>query len=77
MTNHQKKIIEFARKNDNQITKKQACKLIPSYCNIEKHVGDILSRMVRKNILKRVKKSLYELSTGQIELINQTKIEFY
>lgn len=74
MTNHQRKIIELARTNNNQITKKQACDLIPFYHNTQKHVGDILTRMVKSNMLKRLKNGLYELSNGQKEIANQSQM---
>lgn len=74
MTVNQRKIIEFARSNNNQITKKQACALIPFYHNTQKHVGDVLTRMVRSNMLKRIKNGLYELSSGQKEIINQSQM---
>lgn len=74
MTDKQRKIVEFARSNNNQITKKQACTLIPFYHNTQKHVGDILTRMVRSNMLKRIKNGLYELSSGQKEIINQSQM---
>lgn len=74
MTDKQRKIVEFARSNNNQITKKQACDLIPFYHNTQKHVGDVLTRMVKSNMLKRIKNGLYELSTGQKEIINQSQM---
>lgn len=74
MTDNQRKIVEFAKQNNNQITKKQACELIKYYLNTQKHVGDILTRMVRANMLKRVKNGLYELSSGQVEITNQTQL---
>lgn len=74
MTANQRKIVEFARQNNNQITKKQACELIKYYHNTQKHVGDVLTRMVRANMLKRIKNGLYELSSGQVEIVNQTSL---
>ena len=74
MTQNQKMIVEFARSNNNQITKKQACDLIPFYHNTQKHVGYILTRMVKSNMLKRIKIGLYELSNGQKEIINQSQL---
>lgn len=74
MKDKQIKIVEFARLNNNQITKKQACALIPFYHNTQKHVGDILTRMVRSNMLKRIKNGLYELSSGQKEIVNQSQM---
>lgn len=74
MTENQRKIVEFARSNNNQITKKQACDLIPFYHNTQKHVSDVLTRMVKSNMLKRIKNGLYDLSIGQKDVTNQTKL---
>ena len=74
LTLNQRKIVEYARQNDNTITKKQACNLIPFYINTDKHVGDILSRMVKSGMLIRVKIGVYKLSTGQKLAKNQTQI---
>ncbi|CDS93422.1 hypothetical protein BN1088_1431498 [Sphingobacterium sp. PM2-P1-29] len=73
-TKHQQTIIQFARSNDNKITKKQACELIPFYHNTAKHVGDILSRMVKNKMLIRVKNGSFELNLGQRVNIVQTAI---
>jgi hypothetical protein len=67
-------VIEFARSNNNQTAKKQACYLIPYYYNTQKHVGDNLTRMVKSNMLKRMKNGLYELSNGQKEIVNQSQM---
>jgi len=74
LTPNQRKIVEYARQNDNTITKRQACDLIPFYINTEKHVGDILSRMVKSGMLIRVKLGVYKLSTGQKLAKNQTEM---
>lgn len=77
LTEHQKTIISFCNKNNGTITKKQACDLIRYYCNTEKHVGDILSRMVKSNLLKRLKPGIFELSSGlkqEIKIENQTEL---
>lgn len=36
------------------ITKKQVCEKIRFYYNTEKHVGEILSKMVKKGYIKRL-----------------------
>ena len=74
-TRHQQTIIHFARSNDNKITKQQACELIPFYHNTAKHVGDILSRMVKNKMLIRVKNGSFELNLGQRDNFIQTRIE--
>lgn len=64
MTEYQKKIFEEARKNG-QITKRQAVELIGKryYANADKHVGDVLSRMVKSGLLKRIKNGVFELGS--------------
>lgn len=64
LSKHQRTLIQFAKENGNNITKRQACQLIPFYHNTQKHVGDILSRMVKSKMLVRVKNGVYELNTG-------------
>jgi len=62
LSDKQKKIVEFALRNDNQITKDQAVLLIDDYyANGRKHVGDVLSRMVKRNVLTRVKNGHFVL----------------
>lgn len=66
MTTYQKEIIDFARNNGNEITKKQAVDLIGGayYCNASKHVGDVLSRMVKANFLIRIKPGEFKVGSG-------------
>lgn len=64
LTENQKTVIRIANDNGGVVTKKQVCEVIRYYYNTEKHVGDILSRMVKKNILKRIKPGVFEISTG-------------
>jgi len=65
MTKKQKIIIEFARQNNNTLTKKDAMGLINThYHNGSKHVGDSLSRMVKAGFLIRVKRGVFELGKG-------------
>ena len=60
----QKQILEFALKNENRITKNQAIDLIGHYyfLNSQKYVGEVLSRMVKSKMLKRIKNGLFEIS---------------
>lgn len=60
MTDKQKQVFEYVRKNG-KITNDQADKLIGGtyYYNSRKYVGEILSRMVKSRLLKRVKKGTY------------------
>jgi hypothetical protein len=78
LTEHQKTIIDFAKKNNDTITKKQALELIFYYCNASKHVGDILSRMVKNNLLIRVKNETFKIGSQSKkidEIKNQINIE--
>ena len=70
ISDKQKIILEFATKNSNQITKIQAVQLIGScyFINGAKHTGEVLSRMVKSNLLKRVKNGLYEIQNKQAVL---------
>jgi predicted transcriptional regulator of viral defense system len=56
MTPAQKKLVTLAQRQDGCLTKKQADEEIGAkyYCNAEKHVGDVLSRMVNSGILLRL-----------------------
>lgn len=58
---NQKKIISFCENNNGKITKKEACNIIRYYHNTQKHVGDILSRMVNMGYLKRIKRGSFEI----------------
>lgn len=52
------------------------------YCNYKKHLGSILSTMVKNNKVERIKKGLFKIKSGLnnykknnlIEDINQTKL---
>ena len=67
LTIKQQKVVDFIRKSsDNQITKKQAVELIDDhYCNGSKHVGEVLSRMVKSGTLKRIKNGVFTLGNGK------------
>ena len=67
----QKAILDFAFKNDSKITKQQAVDLIGScyYHNAKKHVGDVLSRMVNSQLLKRVKNGEFEINTQRKQTV--------
>ncbi|WP_288435344.1 hypothetical protein [uncultured Chryseobacterium sp.] len=64
MKNKQRVILDWVR-NNNEITKSKAIELIGGsyYCNSTKHVGDILSRMVKSGLLHRVKNGLFVIGT--------------
>lgn len=74
LSEKQKTILEFIhRSEDKQITKKQAVDLIGRcyYANEKKHTGDVLSRMVKRGLLKRIKNGLFEIGQG-IKYENET-----
>lgn len=65
LSDKQKKVIEFCLSNNNTISKKQAMGLINThYCNGEKHVGEVLSRMVKQGLLVRIKPGHFQLGKG-------------
>ena len=83
ISDKQKEILQFIQDSeDKQITKKQAVKLIGNcyYANKSKHTGDVLSRMVKRGLLKRIKPGLFEVGHGikyekeTIENPNQTEL---
>lgn len=61
----QSKILDWAMSNT-EITKRKAVELIGGdyYHNADKHVGDVLSRMVNSGLLKRIKNGVYALGDG-------------
>ena len=65
MTYNQFMLMEYARTHK-VITKKEAVQLIGGkyFCNADKHVGDVLSRMVKSGLLKRIKNGVFELGDG-------------
>ena len=67
ISDKQKMILEFCSKNDNQITKIQAVHLIGNcyFLNAPKYVGEVLSRMVKSKLLKRIKNGLFEVQNKQ------------
>lgn len=67
----QKQILDFALKNENRITKKQAVELIGSYYyhNASKYVGEVLSRMVSSKLLKRIKNGLFEINNEKKQTV--------
>ncbi len=62
MTDKQKILFEFCRFNT-QITKRKAVELIGNtyYTNAAKHVGDVLSRMVKSGLFIRIKPGVFAL----------------
>ncbi|MCQ4139206.1 type IV toxin-antitoxin system AbiEi family antitoxin domain-containing protein [Chryseobacterium sp. EO14] len=71
MTDKQKVIFEFVKDNGS-ITKKTAIEKIGNnyFLNADKYVGEVLSRMVKSGLLKRVKKGVFTLG----ERVNKNSI---
>lgn len=67
MSDKSRIILDHALRNGNKITKRDAVALIGNtyYCNGAKHVGDILSRLVKSGRLKRLKRGEFEISFGE------------
>lgn len=67
LTEHQRTILNHALANDNRITKKEAVSLIDRwyYCNADKHVGDVLSRMVNSGLLTRESPGKFLVGKGK------------
>lgn len=67
MTQTQKSILQLAQRQGGNLTKQDAVNLIGGkyYCNAEKHVGDVLSRMVNEGMLQRIKPGQFVLGTGK------------
>ena len=61
-----KMVLEYASKHDT-FTKKEIVALVGQtyYCNGHKHIGEMLSRMVKSNHLVRVRKGLFAKGTGK------------
>lgn len=66
-------ILEYVFQNG-EITKKKAVELTGHFyfCNEEKHVGDILSRMVNSGKLERIKNGLFKLGKGSKSIKEQS-----
>ena len=67
----QKQILDFALKNNNLITKKQAIELIGYYYlhNSQKYVGEVLSRMVKSKLLNRIKNGSFEINSDRKQTV--------
>ena len=75
LSEKQKQIVEKANEQGGTITKKEAVELIGNnyFINADKHTGDVLSRMVTRKILIRVKPGVFKINT-QARKINNTDI---
>jgi len=77
ITKNQRKILKLLDEKGGEFTKADAVALLGNnyYCSADKHVGDILSRMVNGGILERVKNGVFKKATkgaagGGEELLN-------
>ena len=82
LSKKQKIVIDYARQNGGEITKKQAMKLInTSYCNGQKYVGEVLSRMVKAGLLVRVSPGFFRLGKGSktkpVPQVDDNQIEIF
>lgn len=79
----QKTLLDFASKNENRITKKQAVDLIGKdyFLNAPKYVGDILSRMVKNKLLNRIKNGSFEINPNRSQtiksIVNPNQLELW
>jgi len=57
-------ILNFAKQNGGNVTKKQALQLIGGYyyCNAAKYVGEILSKLVNNKTLIRIKPGVFKIN---------------
>jgi len=81
LSEKQKSILDFALKNESKITKKQAVELLGGfyYNNASKYVGEVLSRMVDSQLLKRIKNGSFEINTQRTQtakgIVNPNQLE--
>ena len=73
----QNKLLQMAQQKGGTFTKSDAVQLIGGkyYCNEDKHVGDVLSRMVNAGFLVRVKPGHFELPKHRVEKVRGTEID--
>lgn len=65
LTDKQRKVLDYCQSHEGKITKKEAMTLINTYyANGKKHVGDVLSRMVKAGLLIREKPGHFKMGKG-------------
>ena len=65
LTEKQKIVINWCIQHDGKITKREAMQLINDhYCNGAKHVGEVLSRMVKAGLLNRITPGNFSVGNG-------------
>jgi predicted transcriptional regulator of viral defense system len=66
MSNKQKEILKLFSPRGLVVSKKDIVTVYGSsyYCNAEKYIGEILSRMVKNGMLERVKPGFFKLGPG-------------
>jgi len=71
LTQHQKAIIIYLQTGHKE--KKQIVNKFKSwhYANSNKHIGDILSRMVNRGLIVRVKKGIYGISKEPVSSVSE------
>lgn len=72
-TPKQRKILQMAQEMGGEFTKGDAIELLGSgyYCNEDKHVGDILSRMVNAGFIVRIKPGHFTLAPSRLEKLKK------
>lgn len=67
-----KDILQFIYQNGGTATKSDIVEKFGQryYCNGSKHLGDMLSRMVKSKKLHRIKRGVFSISKPHNELIN-------
>lgn len=76
MTQQQRNILRAAAANGGTITKREVADMSGSYfCNADKHLGAILSRMVKSGLLKRIRPGVFEIGSGKksVSVTQETK----
>jgi len=66
LTTSQKKVLQLAQNMDGMVVSSTIVEALGGqyYSNPEKHVGDIVSRMVKSGLLIRVKPGVFRLPTA-------------
>lgn len=83
LTPQQTQILKDAQERGGTITKKEIVEMYEHlyFCNGDKHLGDILSRMVKSGLLIREKPGVFKVGKGKkkkpatiVEIESQTKL---
>lgn len=63
----QAQVIQYIRDNGGEATKKEMVKAFDSwyYCNVPHNLGLVLSNMVKRRLLVRVRRGVYKVGDGR------------